>query len=415
MNIIVRDNRNSLPVYNTEQVREALLKINTTPMPFMATLSEVMDFVDEQEDENSPAFKLQMEDNKRKCLDTVDIFIKACHSGDEEFLKSCSEKYDVELVSNDILRKGAEAACHSGQSAILSMLLAQGLQLTRSNYKKLLNLASSCGHLETIKILLENDNCPFTQCHAFRIACRFGQTSVVKHFLLQDDFPHGKNGPVRKGFLEACRLGHEGVARVLLSKNMNPQDFASLKETRGFNYACEQGQEGVAKLLLANGVNPNKADKFGNTGFYEACTRGYTSIVELILEHEVDVLLRNKSGDSGFHIAASEDHVGIVRLLIEASVGLELTNEMNGTPFHSACIGGARRTAKELICAGCNPLQMNKDGKTGFDFRPEFVSILRELEEERLVVRSIFITFQWELNLVDFEFLPFLFPEIALQ
>jgi ankyrin repeat protein len=83
--------------------------------------------------------------------------------------------------------------------------------------------------------------------------------------------------------LQASRIGHEGIVRILLERNVD----VNLGDRDGWpalSWASEKGHDAVVKLLLqAEGIDINSKDDEGRTALSYALPRNKTSTAQLLL------------------------------------------------------------------------------------------------------------------------------------
>jgi len=80
----------------------------------------------------------------------------------------------------------------------------------------------------------------------------------------------------------AARNGHEGVVKILLERNVDP-DRADKNNLAPLGWAAIKGHEGVIKLLLERtDVDPNRPDKYGGTPLSYSASKGHGRIVQLL-------------------------------------------------------------------------------------------------------------------------------------
>jgi ankyrin repeat protein len=91
--------------------------------------------------------------------------------------------------------------------------------------------------------------------------------------------------------LQASRIGHEGIVRILLDRSV----YVNLADVHGRTallLASEKGHDSVVKLLLqAEGIEINsKGDLYGQTALSLASQYGRDSVVKLLLQmDDIDI------------------------------------------------------------------------------------------------------------------------------
>ena len=188
------------------------------------------------------------------------------------------------------------SACDSGNEEVVGLLLERGVAVD-PNFRKPwdtfspLTVAAFHAHEGVVKLLLtRNDIDPNTRSHG-------GQTALSI----------------------AASGGHEEVVKLLLAWgpiDLNSTD--SLHRRSALGHAACKGHKGVVELLLAcEGIEPNHIDVDGQTALAIAAERGYIDIVRVLLDREdIDPLPRDIWGRSALCQAVCRGWEGIVKALM---------------------------------------------------------------------------------------------------
>ena len=211
-----------------------------------------------------------------------------------------------------------------------------------SKKSKALYYASDKGHLEIVKLLLENGadvNAQHLGCYPLDNASENRHYKVVK-FLLENGATLS-DIEVTKGDLETVKL-------LLKTKaDVNAQDRHNCT---ALHYASKNGHLEAVKLLLENGANPNiqanpyeqdfPDDEFGDkigTALILASQEGHLEIVKLLLENGADVNAKEEGEDlTALHFASQEGHLKIVKLLLENGADVNAQGKNDKTALYYA-------------------------------------------------------------------------------
>ena len=88
----------------------------------------------------------------------------------------------------------------------------------------------------------------------------------------------------RTPLLWAAGNGHEGVVRILLEQNVDPENAGGYGQTP-LSRAAEYGNEGVVRMLLErNDVNPNTTDDDERTPLLSAARNRHEEVVRILLQ-----------------------------------------------------------------------------------------------------------------------------------
>jgi len=202
-------------------------------------------------------------------------------------------------------------------------------------------------------------------------------------------------GGGQRPLIFACGNGHLEIVKVLLENraNINKTDakggtalmFASVNNypdivklllTRGANVnavdsdlktalmlATERGHLKVVGLLLANGANVNAVDDRGDTALYIAIEAKRPDIVELLIRNGADV----NNGSSYTHPlfeAIQQEQPRIVELLLNNGANIEATAGSGETVLMAASSNGQLDIVKSLLLRGANINATDTYGKT---------------------------------------------------
>jgi len=149
--------------------------------------------------------------------------------------------------------------------------------------------------------------------------------------------------------LDAARLGHEAVVKLLLEKGAKIETKSKYGLTP-LSWAAESGHELVVKLLLDKGAELETKDKYGLTPLLWAARKGYEVIVKLLLEAgNVDMDSKDSYGQTPLSWAAESGHEAVVKLLLETGNVDVNSKDRNGlTPLSWAAENGHKAVVKLL-------------------------------------------------------------------
>lgn len=175
--------------------------------------------------------------------------------------------------------------------------------------------ASSCGHVDIVKLLLENG-------------------AMV-------DRRNGGDGET--ALLPASRNGYEQIVRVLL-ENGADVDKKAVNGDSALHQASHMGHEQIVDLLLKHRANVDPTNARGSSPLHEASDNGYEQIVNLLLKHGANVDTTNALGFSPLHEPSRKGYVQTVNLLLKHGA-----NVNEGAPLMGALENGQREIARLLL------------------------------------------------------------------
>ncbi|KAJ7172246.1 hypothetical protein C8R46DRAFT_1085272 [Mycena filopes] len=213
--------------------------------------------------------------------------------------------------------------CTIGYLEGVQSLLASGAE---PDYAYPLVTASYHGHLEIVKLLLENGahvNHLGSKKHggALGSASYAGQVETVR-FLLENgaavDLPGGKFGSALGA---ASFAGNISVAQILLENGAN----SNLVGYHGppLRIACLHGDVELAHLLLEKGADVDATGGRLVSALGTAAFVGNIDVVRLLLDRGADINLAGGQYGSALGCAASGGNADIVRLLLDKGVDVE--------------------------------------------------------------------------------------------
>lgn len=160
-----------------------------------------------------------------------------------------------------------------------------------------LTLASSKGHIEIIKLLLErgadiNKVNSFDE-NAIMCACKNGHLDVVNYLILKGADVNHTNYGGETALLATCRYEIVEDTTEKIDRYIK-----------------------IIKLLLVNGANINHVNENGYTALMLACQRGNKEIAKLLILNGCDVNCRNSKGISSFILSFNDKSNDIAKLIL---------------------------------------------------------------------------------------------------
>ena len=149
------------------------------------------------------------------------------------------------------------------------------------DYNNAIRLASKNGHIEIVKILLQDKRVDPTDNWAIRIASQFGHIEIVK--ILLEDKRVDPSADDNYAIQYASQNGHTAVVKLLLHDDrVNP----AVCNNYSIKSAIENGYTETIKILLQDkrvdpSVDNNYAIRF-------ASYNGHTEIVKLLLQKKIN-------------------------------------------------------------------------------------------------------------------------------
>lgn len=258
------------------------------------------------------------------------------------------------------LRTPLHYAAENGHEEIAKLLVKAGSRaaLTDKDSKLPAELASACGHLETLKAI---DLGKLEYGDRLLVAASDAGQLLVVHYLLQNKAASGIE--VRTGQVSlsvAASRGFNEVVHTLLRNGADVNEEDSDRRTP-LHHAAENGKVAVASILLSCGANVDAPDYSRYTPLHSAAMAGHVSVMDLLLRHGADTEASSRSADTPLHLAAGFPKA--VELLLDSGADKDALDLVAQTPLHKATSIRCLESARLLINHGANIDAIDVDGK----------------------------------------------------
>ena len=205
-------------------------------------------------------------------------------------------------------------------------VLCASIAARKQKKKAALIAAASKGHIDEVKLLLQDSDVNKGEEIALLFASYNGNAELVSFLLMKEGVDVNQAG--KDGYTPlfvASQKGHTEVVSLLLEKEGVDVNLAEKDGGTPLFIASLNGHTEVALLLLAKeGVDVNQAHKDGYTPLYIASQNGHTEVASLLLAKEgVNVNQAQKHGVTPLHVASRNGHTEVVSLLL-AKEGIDV-------------------------------------------------------------------------------------------
>ena len=197
-----------------------------------------------------------------------------------------------------------------------------------------LHLASSFGHTEATRILIE---------HGADVTAQNTVDETPLHLASQN--------------------GHDGVARVLIERSAGVAAQNNHGETP-LHLASRSGEVEFVRMLIERGAEVEARNKDGETPLHLASRTGLVEVARMLIERGADVAALNKDGETALHLALRNRTVEVAWVLIERGADVAAQSYDGETPLHLASRNGLVEVADMLIERGACVAVRNKHGET---------------------------------------------------
>ena len=184
-------------------------------------------------------------------------------------------------------------AAFKGYVTFVKKLLADGVNVDSkdfsNNHETPLMYAAKSGHLEVVKLLIEN----------------------------KADFEY-KDAHKRNALYRACEFGHLEIVKFLMEIGANIHCECTYHNINPLACASRSGHTKVVELLLQNGADVNSIEYHKLTPLYRASESGHVETAELLIKNGADINFQDtKTRFTALHIASKKGHYEVVRLLLK--------------------------------------------------------------------------------------------------
>uniref|UniRef100_A0A1I7V877 ANK_REP_REGION domain-containing protein n=4 Tax=Loa loa TaxID=7209 RepID=A0A1I7V877_LOALO len=168
----------------------------------------------------------------------------------------------------------------------------------------------------------------------------------------------------------AARSGNEAALLAIVDKiGAGAVQIVQNKQTKNgwspLMEACALGHFGVAKILLEHHARVDVFDENGRTALHLAAANGHLKLTQLLLTSKAFVNSKSKTGEAPLHLAAQNGHIKVVSVLVQDyGALLEAITLDNQTALHFAARYGQLAVAQTLLTLGANPNARDDKGQT---------------------------------------------------
>ncbi|XP_026500984.2 ankyrin repeat domain-containing protein 6 isoform X1 [Vanessa tameamea] len=164
----------------------------------------------------------------------------------------------------------------------------------------------------------------------------------------------------------AAADGHVDVVRVLLENGGDPNKQDNVHGNTAAHEAAWKGYSRTVALLARRG-ELGARNAAGFVPLHLATQNGHNQSAREILLAGAPPDLQNNYGDTSLHTAARYGHAGVTRILISAQCRVSEQNKNGDTALHIAAAMGRRKLTRILLEAGCDKSLRNHQGETARD------------------------------------------------
>ncbi|TMW69777.1 hypothetical protein Poli38472_001933 [Pythium oligandrum] len=259
------------------------------------------------------------------------VFLAAARDGDVDMLQRClNEDNAVLLVYDENENTALHLVASAGHLDALRLLLDNDvgntcIEMTNSTMKTALLCACSSQSAQSVEIVRELlgrganlnavDNCSRT---ALACACLEGTTEVVKELVTRDLDLDSVDKYHTTALHYAAGIGNLPMVKTLLDAGASINAKGAGPATAVHQAAVYNDVE-VAELLLKSGIDPNARDPWSRTALMHGIGKErYLDFARLLIVHGVDVNAIDINQETALHKASKlVDGLDIVKFLLK--------------------------------------------------------------------------------------------------
>lgn len=211
----------------------------------------------------------------------------------------------------------------------------------------------------------EDTEYPPRNCTGIHLAAYFGVMNAIR-FLLGSEDPDSKDSEGRTPLSWASSNGHEDVVKLLLDQDGVEPDSRDFRGQTPLFHAVRGGHGEVVNILLSNEtVNPCSTDNSGRTPLLFATERGRGKVVKLLAGMS-NAEVQDNNGQTALSWAARLGKESIVKLLIGTS-NADIQDKNGRTALSWAATEGQEGVVKLLVGTSNADLR-DENGRTALSF-----------------------------------------------
>ncbi|KID94112.1 ankyrin 2,3/unc44, partial [Metarhizium majus ARSEF 297] len=172
-----------------------------------------------------------------------------------------------------------------------------------------------------------------TASHLLHLAAQLGNFSMAE--LLLGYKKYANRPAYRATFNETAYSGHLEIIRLLLeNRQLTDRDLVHVDGSTALHWASQNGHCDIIQLLLSKGlVDVNMPDAAGKKALHWAAAEGHVAVIRILLNEGAGADLQSTCGDCAIHAASANGHVDVAEalagnmrdILITGSEGTALT------------------------------------------------------------------------------------------
>ena len=161
----------------------------------------------------------------------------------------------------------------------------------------------------------------------------------------------------------AAKIGNTEVVKFLLKENADV-NIQNEHRVTALMVASQHGHTKIVKLLLKENADVNIQNEHRVTALMVASQHGHTKIVKLLLKENADVNIQNEHRVTALMVASLNGHTQVVELLLKENADVNIQNERRVTALMAASLNGHTQVVELLLKENADVNIQNVEGLT---------------------------------------------------
>ncbi|XP_040267419.1 ankyrin repeat domain-containing protein 26 isoform X1 [Bufo bufo] len=237
----------------------------------------------------------------------------------------------------------------SSSTSETGSVLSAGYELKEKDLSKFQRAASSGDVAKTRQLLPKQDINQVDKENRtpLHLACANGHLDVVKLLVENKAKLNVCDNDSRSPLMKAIQCQHEPCATILLEHQADP-NVVDVNENAALHLAALIPSMTVAVQLLEHGANINAVNKDGCTPLILAVTENHQEMVELLIKEGADINSRDSNGRTSLMIAASNGHISLVKYLLQNQADSSV-KDLTGWTADDYAVNDGHHACSQLI------------------------------------------------------------------
>lgn len=287
--------------------------------------------------------------------------------------------FPTEMGTTPLIKSAA-----GGHGECIRMLLDRGADVTKENwYGPALHCAAEAGAITSINMLLSMNVDVNTKDHHGRTALYCATLSGhlnAMEILLSNGADVNAGDRIGETPLALAVIWQQSkdMVQLLLNNGANTELMLEHNDNgTALHEACSVGNEAIARLLLEHKSNVNATDDIGSTPLHLAVRTNNASLLHVLLEYGANIDAKDNERQTPLHWASEYGYRDSATKLLEWGADTEATNDRGLTPLQFAFLGSHTEIISLLLSAGAHVDVKTEGDKDALEWALDNKGVLR--------------------------------------